>query len=101
MRPDLAACIRLVAGYFDCDAELWRVAGRSHMESRIRAFLVWVIQEKNSASLTELGKWLNRDVSTLSSSVRRLKENATKQPQISLEMGEITRRLNNFATLQA
>lgn len=101
MRPDLAACIGLVAGYFDCDAEHLRVAGRSQKESRVRAFLAWAILEKSSASLTELGKWLNRDVSTLSSAVRRLKENAGKQPQISLDMGEITRLLDNFATMQA
>lgn len=76
-RPDLTTCLRLVAGYFDCGPEHLRVSGCSQKKSRMRAFLAWAILEKSSASLTELGKWLNRDVSTLGSSFRRLKENTT------------------------
>ena len=100
-RPDLTTCLRLVSGHFDCDPEQLRVAGRSQKESRMRAFLAWAILEKSSASLTELGKWLNRDVSTLSSSVRRLKENAARQPQIAQEMENLSSLMNDFATLQA
>jgi hypothetical protein len=66
--------------------ERLQLVGRGHKESRVRAFVAWAILEKSSASLTGLGKWLNRDVSTLSSSVRRLKEQAAKQPQICQEL---------------
>ena len=98
-RPDLTTCLRLVAGYFDCEPERLRVAGRSQKESRVRAFLAWAILEKSSASLTELGRWLNRDVSTLSSSVRRLQENAARKPQIAQELGELAWLLNGSLQL--
>ncbi|NCP78393.1 MAG: transposase [Desulfuromonadales bacterium] len=100
-RPDLPTCLRLVAAHFACDAERLQLAGRSHKESRVRAFVAWAILEKSSASLTELGKWLNRDVSTLSSSVRRLKEQAAKQPQLRQELEALARLLDNFAKVQA
>lgn len=99
--PDMDACIRLVSDYFGCDDETLRQPGRKQQESRIRAFLAWAILEHSSASLTELGIWLNRDVSTLSSSVRRLKEKVPEQPELGSDMERLNDALVNFATLQA
>jgi hypothetical protein len=85
---------------FQEGVERLQLVGRGHKESRVRAFVAWAILEKSSASLTGLGKWLNRDVSTLSSSVRRLKEQAAKQPQICQELEALARLLDDFAKLQ-
>jgi hypothetical protein len=41
--------------------------------SEVRAFLAWAVIELSIATLAELSQWLVRDVSSLSSAVRRLK----------------------------
>jgi chromosomal replication initiation ATPase DnaA len=59
------------------------------------------VSEHSDATLTELGQWLGRDVTTLSSAVRRLREKAKKSEYVVETQEQIMRRLDQFATLQA
>ena len=99
--PDLSTCIRLVTSYFKIDAEALRQPGRKRRDSRVRAFLAWAVLEHSSASLTALALWLNRDVSTLSSGIRRLQEKAGKQEDIRQDMKGLKSQLQDIAIIQA
>jgi len=55
----------------------------------------------NRAALTELAKKLGRDVTTLSSSVRRLLERSRKEKFLAKEMEQLREIIDKFATLQA
>jgi len=100
-QPDIETCIRLVTQYFDCKIDSLRKPGRQQKESRIRAFLAWVVREHSSTNLTELANWLNRDVSTLSSAATRLVAKANQQPEIRQDMDQLQKLISNLATMQA
>jgi REP-associated tyrosine transposase len=99
--PDLEACIRLVVEYFACDRETLRHPGRKQRESRIRAFLAWAVLEHSSASLTDLAQWLNRDLSTLSSAIGRLRDRAAREADVWQDMVRLQHQLKDFATSKA
>ncbi len=83
VRPDLIATLQCVADYFDCDIERLKASDQERKLSRIRAFVAWAVVETSSSTLTELGVLLSRDVSTLSSAVRRLEEKGRKSDDLA------------------
>jgi len=100
-RPDLALTLELVAKYFKRDVEELRLPGQNQQISRMRAFAAWAILECSDATLTELGHWLSRDVSSLSSAVRRLREKSKSDASLQRDMEAISEQLVKFTTLQA
>ncbi len=99
-RPDLAGTLSLIAGYFKCDVEELRQPGQDQSISQIRAFVAWAVLECSDATLTDLGLWLARDVSTLSSAARRLREKARIDVRLKSDMDVLRGQLVEFATLQ-
>lgn len=100
-RPDLARIISATRDVFDVsDAELQK-PGQGVQISEIRALMAWAVLELSDATLQELSQWLGRDVSSLSSAVRRLRGKAEKDAGISGRMEQLSSRLSKFATLQA
>lgn len=100
-RPGLALVITAVEGSFGVsDAELLKPGQGLHI-SEIRALTAWGVLELSGSTLQELGQWLDRDVSSLSSAVRRLRERAAKDPGVALKMEQLRKALSKFATLQA
>lgn len=53
---------------------------------RIRTYLSWALLELSDATLTDLSPWVHRDVSSLSSAARRLRDKAKKFAEIEAEM---------------
>lgn len=99
--PNLQACIRLVAEHFDCTQEDLRLPGQRQPGARLRAYLAWLVLEHSAASLTELARWSGRDLSSLSSSIRRLQNKADMQAEIQEHMSMLREQVQRFATLQA
>jgi len=56
--------------------QVWKIPSQGRHLSSVRAMLAWAVAEFSDATLTDLGTLLSRDVSTLSSAVRRLKVRA-------------------------
>ncbi len=56
-----------------------------------------------SSSLTELARWLDRDLSSLSSAIRRLEGREKEEPAIGQDMERVRALMSNegFATSQA
>lgn len=68
-------------------------AGRQHHLSEVRAMVSWVVRETKHLSLTELSHRLNRDVSSLSVSARRLVEKSQLDSHLSRKMEELRSHL--------
>lgn len=100
-RPDLETTLQLVVGYFHLDLEELRLPGQNQDVSRVRAFVAWAVIEFSDATLTELGRWLSRDVSTLSSAIKRLREKSKNDMRIKKDMDALKGQLAKIATLQA
>lgn len=100
-RPDLVITLNLVAEYFQNDVEELRLPGQHQKISQLRAFAAWAVLECSDTTLVELGSWLSRDVSTLSSAARRLREKAKTNVEIEKDMAGLKEQFNKFATLQA
>lgn len=100
-RPDLKHVLQVVREQFRVGDEELRKAGQGVHISEIRALLAWAVLELSDASLKELGQWLGRDTTSLSSAVKRLEEKAKKVPEVSVKMLLLRELLSKFATSQA
>lgn len=101
VRPGLDHVLQAVRDVFGVsDAELLD-RGQGVYISEVRAFLAWAVIEQSDATLAELSQWLGKDVSTLSSAVRRLKNRAENDPEILEKVVQIKDALIKFASLKA
>ncbi|MCF6178430.1 MAG: transposase [Geopsychrobacter sp.] len=100
-RSDLGETLKLVSGYFNRDVGELRLPGQSQNLSKLRAFAAWAVLDYSDATLADLGRWLDRDSSSLSSAVRRLREKAKSDDQLRSDMNALKEQLAKFAALQA
>ena len=88
--------LALVLDEFQLSEQELAAAGKNRHCSLARAFLGWLCLETSCITLTALGERLRRDVSSLSSAIRRLQLAAKKDPVL----GERYRRLYQQALHQ-
>ena len=74
---------------------------RSFKMAEARSMAAWGVREMSAASLTELGKTLNRDMTTLSSSIGRLLTKAKRDRELATRLEQLRGLIADFATLQA
>lgn len=74
---------------YGIEVESLTSAGRQHRLSEVRAMISWIVRETRQLSLTELSQRLNRDISSLSVSARRLVEKSTLDSHLSKKMEEL------------
>ncbi len=67
--------------------------GKARQAAEARAFIAWLYLHTGCATLTNLGERLNRDISTLSSSIRRLDLKAKKDQQLAERMQLLLKRV--------
>ncbi|MFO7767018.1 MAG: transposase [Pelovirga sp.] len=75
--------LALVLDEFQLVAEELAAAGKNRHCAMARAFLGWLCLETSCMTLTNLGERLGRDVSSLSSAIRRLQLAAKKDPNLT------------------
>jgi len=95
-RPGLKDIIQVICEHFSCAPEELCSPGQSRQLSRIRTWLAWFVLEHSWATLTELGQFLGRDGSTLSSAISRLKEKARQDREISATYQTLQSKLTDF-----
>ena len=74
---------------YGIEVESLTSAGRQHRLSEVRAMISWIVRETKHLSLTKLSQRLNRDISSLSVSARRLVEKSTLDSHLSKKMEEL------------
>ncbi len=67
--------------------------GKNRICAEARAYLSWLYLETGCATLTSLGDQLGRDVSSLSSAVRRLQMKAKKDEQVAEKYQKLLKRV--------
>ena len=100
-KPEIDAMIEVVERLYHLKNGELAVAGQGIRIVRARSMAAWAVLELSDAALTELAKKLGRDVTTLSSSVRRLLERSRKDECLAKEMERLREIIDKFATLQA
>ena len=65
---------------YDVDESMLRTKTQQRIVSEARAVVGWLAREMDCATLTEVGKFVNRDVGSISSAVRRLSERLQNTP---------------------
>ncbi len=74
---------------FDCTIGELATRSQQRRLALARASLGWIAMQTGAATLTEVGKWIGRDVVTMSAAVRRLGERAKRMPEVR----EVMKRL--------
>ena len=59
-----------------------RTKTQQRIVSEARAVVGWLAREMDCATLTDVGKFVNRDVGSISSAVRRLSERLQNTPEL-------------------
>jgi len=85
-RVSLNGVIRAVCKHYKVQEVELDLSGRDRRTSEARGVVAWLILETGVCTLTELGKVTVRDVTTLSSAVRRLQIRMKKDMQFAAMM---------------
>ncbi len=93
--------LRAVQEICGVTAEEMLSPGQSARISEARALAAWGALCSNSVTLTELGKTLGRDVSSLSSAAKRLAARSKKDKALAARMDAMMTLKGNLATLQS
>lgn len=89
-KPGLEAVIVAIESVIGRDArQLLTAAGREARSFEARALAAWATVEFSSATLTELGRFCNRDQSTMSCAARRIAELRALRPDIDKKMEQL------------
>ena len=99
-RPGLRQVVSAVNEVFGTTDEELRELGQEIRISEVRALLAWAVLEMSEVTLSDLGQWLGKDVTTLSSAAQRLKMKEAKQSNVIEKMDQLRSELAKFATLQ-
>ncbi len=85
--------LRIVQERFKVTEDELAAPGKNRLCSEARAYLAWLCLETGCETLTALGERLGRDVSSLSSAVRRLQLRAKKDPLVADKYGKLLNRV--------
>ena len=85
--------IKAVLDRYKLTAEEIAAPGKNRHCAEARAYLAWLFLETGCATLTALGEQLDRDVSSLSSAVRRLQLKAKKEEQVADRYRKLMNRI--------
>ena len=88
-RPSLMEIIQAVCAEYALAHDELRAPTQSRLVSEARAVVGWLASELGSASFVEVGRETAREVSTISSAVRRLLERARGDPPLSRRLDAI------------
>ncbi len=85
--------IRAVLERYKLSEEELAAPGKNRLCAEARAYLAWLFLETGCETLTALGERLGRDVSSLSSAVRRLQLKAKKDPHLADKYQKLLNRI--------
>jgi chromosomal replication initiation ATPase DnaA len=68
---------------------------QDRISSQARAVAGWLARELSCSTLTEVGKYVNRDIGSISSGVRRLTDRMSKTPILAAQVWSLKVGLEN------
>ena len=92
-KPDVNAVIAAVKRLYGIPDDRLRMQGRDRVSSEARGLAAWATLELSGGKLTELSRYVERDPSTLTCSVRRIEERRENDPLLVDKMERLRRDL--------
>ncbi len=83
---DLQKIVKEVCRDYQVKEEGLAMAGKDRQLTEIRAMVAWLMMEWGVSTLGELGRLAGRDVTTISSGVRRLRDRAKRDSKLAQRM---------------
>ncbi len=68
---------------YNLDESALKTKSQQRTISECRAMIGWLAYESGCVTLSEVGRYVNRDVGSISSAVRRLSERLQDQPELA------------------
>lgn len=99
-KPTVENVIEMVTKIYGLKEEDLASNGQKRLPSEARSMVAWAVIKFTNASLTELAKRMNRDVSTLSAAVRRFELSQSSKPDCAKRLQKLKDELQ-VAILQA
>ena len=97
-KPDLETVIEAIEAIIGHDARmLLTSSARDARSFEVRALAAWATIQFSNATLTELGKYCNRDQSTMSCAARRIEELQPVRPDLADKMKRLRATLTHRA----
>jgi putative transposase len=93
--------IEKVCEYYGVKEAELSAAGKSHSLSLVRGVISWLVLESGNLTLTELGKRLSRDISTLSSAAKGIFMLSNKDIKLGKELEDLRLEILKIPKLKA
>lgn len=100
-KTDIGMVLKMVERAYGIESEELSKPGQNRRLSEARSMAAWGVREMTSSTLTELSKITGRDVTSLSSGMKRLVKRAGSNPEVSARMVDFRDQLNELAKLQS
>ena len=81
--------LKTVCNLYGMDVQEVVEIGKGRGSSDARAMICWLVRQQRHLSLTDLSRWLNRDISALSVAASRLVEKAKKESLLAARMAQL------------
>jgi hypothetical protein len=89
LKTNLSRVIKQVCGRYSVKERELGIRGKDRRLAEMRAMIAWLIMELEVSTLSELGKLTGRDITTLSSAVKRLQIRAKMDLELTERMKEL------------
>jgi hypothetical protein len=89
LKTNLSRVIKQVCGRYSVKERELGIRGKDRRLAEMRAMIAWLIMELEVSTLSELGKLTGRDITTLSSAVKRLQIRAKMDLELADRMKEL------------
>jgi putative transposase len=86
--------LKEVCSHYSIRENELKVAGRNHRLSEARGMAAWLMQELGVGTLVELGKFTDRDITTLSSVLKRLHLRAKNDLKLAKRMEKLAEKFS-------
>lgn len=100
-KPGIEVILTAVDTLYELGGRELSAAGQGRTISEARAMAAWAVRELSDATLTDLGSTFGRDLTSLSSAVRRLTTRARTDADLQQKMVRLRDLVDKFAGLQA
>jgi hypothetical protein len=98
---DIDMVLKMVERVYGIKAAELSKPGQDRRFSEARSMAAWGVTEMTSATLTELSKMTDRDVTSLSSGMKRLVARADSNPEVAARMADFKKLMSELAKLQS
>jgi putative transposase len=98
---DIDTVLKVVESVYRITPEELSKPGQDRWRSEARSMAAWGVSEMTSSTLTELAKITGRDITSLSSAMKRLTARASSNPEVVARMADFREGLEQVVKLQS